>query len=66
MLPSAAFIAGLSTGHRLNGAQSPLSVGNDGADVPVDAGAELAATSMANAASAPKIPVRALVEIELI
>jgi hypothetical protein len=41
-----------------------LSVGTDGEDVPVDAGAELAATSTANVASAPSIPVRALVEIE--
>jgi len=58
--PSACFIAGSCTGQRLNGAQSPLSVGNDGNDVPVAADAGLAATRTANAPSAPTILMRAL------
>src|SRR5262245_27931657 len=60
LVPSAAFIAGSSTGHRLSGAQRPLSVGNDGGDVPVAADVELAATRTANAASAPTILMRSL------
>src|SRR5262245_40449342 len=60
LTPSAAFITGSSTGHRLNGPQSPLSVGNDGGDVPVAAEVGLAATRTANAASAPTIPMPAL------
>src|SRR5262245_14269661 len=60
LTPSAAFMAGSCTGHRLNGAQSPLSVGNDGKDVPVAADAGLTATRTANAPSAPTILMRAL------
>src|SRR5262249_692384 len=60
LTPSAAFIAGSSTGQRLNGPQSPLSGGNDGADVPVAAGVGFAATRTAEATSALTIPMRAL------
>jgi hypothetical protein len=56
LTPSAASIAALSTGQRSNGAQIPLSVCAD---------AEPAVTKRADATSAPRMPIRTFLGIEL-